>query len=233
MTQGPNGDKAPHAQPPVNPLPAVVVGLFLVLLGVEAAFSLGEMNLLGGAQAVAWRTMWIERLGFSGVAFDWMLENGRYPTEHLVRMVSYPFLHGSFYHALFAMVILLAMGKIVAETMGVAAFLIIFFAASVTGALAFGLFSDAPWLVGAYPPVYGLIGGFTYLLWLRLGIEGANQYRAFSLIGVLLAIQLLFSVFSGAAVWIADLAGFVTGFVLASVLVPGGWRRLLERLRRG
>jgi hypothetical protein len=31
---------------------------------------------------------------------------------------------------------------------------------------------------------------------------------------------------------VADLAGFVTGFTLTLLLVPGGWERLLEKLRR-
>jgi membrane associated rhomboid family serine protease len=225
-------DRPPHTEAPVHPLPPVVVGLFLVLLGVEGVLSLGEAGLLGGAEAVGWRSAFVVRFGFSGTAFDWMIDNGRWPAEHLVRFVSYPFLHGSFYHALFAMVILLAMGKIVGEGLGTGAFLLIFFASAVTGALAFGLLSDGAWLVGAYPPVYGMIGGFTYLLWLRLGQFGAPQYRAFSLIGVLLLVQLVFSVlFGGGTMWIADVAGFCTGFLLAALMVPGGWARLLDKMR--
>ncbi len=226
-------DRPPHEEAPVNPLPPVVVGLFLVLLGMEGMFSLGEAGLVGGAQAVGWRTGWITQFGFSGAAFDWMVVNGQWPSEHLVRFVSYPFLHGSFYHSVFAMVILLAMGKVVGEALGTLAFLVIFFVSSVTGAIGFGLLSDDPWLIGAYPPVYGLIGGFTYLLWLRLGQFGAPQYRAFSLIGMLLFIQLVFSVLFGAGMmWIADLVGFVTGFALAVLLVPGGLKRILEKMRR-
>ena len=85
----------------------------------------------------------------------------------------------------------------------------------------------------AEPHHQGLIGGFTYLLWLRLGQLGAQQVRAFSLIGMLLGVQLVFGlIFGGSLDWVADLAGFVTGFLLSIVLVPGGWARLLARLRR-
>ena len=86
-------------------------------------------------------------------------------------------------------------------------------------------------LVGGYPAVYGLLGAFTFLLWTRLGQEHANQLRAFSLIGILLAFQLVFGVLFGGAgkSWIAEIAGFVIGFLLSFVLVPGG----LGRVRRG
>jgi len=226
-------ERPPHLEAPVNPLPPAVVGLFLVLLGLEGMFSLGEAGLLGGADSVGWRNSWIERFGFSGVAYDWMVANGRWPSEHVVRFVSYPFLHAHFYHSVFAMVILLAMGKIVGEGLGTLAFLVIFFVSAALGALAFGALTDDPWLIGAYPPVYGLIGGFTYLLWLRLGQFGAPQYRAFTLIGMLLLVQLVFSVlFGGGLQWVADVVGFATGFTLAFVMVPGGWQRLLEKLRR-
>ncbi|WP_323767000.1 rhomboid family intramembrane serine protease [Antarctobacter sp.] len=223
----------PHNEAPVNPLPPVVVALFLVLAGLELALWLGGQGIVGGPGAVGWRTGMIESYGFSGRAFDWMLETGQYPPELLVRFVSYLFLHASFSHALFAMVILLAMGKIVAEALGSLAFVTIFFLSGIVGALAFGLISDDPWLIGAFPSVYGLIGGFTFLLWMRLGTVGANQYRAFSLIGMLLAVQLVFGVFFGGTNdWIADIAGFVVGFGLTVVLAPGGTAGVMARIRR-
>lgn len=222
----------PHNEAPVNPLPPVVVALFLVLLGVEAVFSLSEMGLVGGRDAVGLRIDYIQRFGFSGQLFDWMLENNTWPLEHLLRFFSYPFLHGSFYQAAFAMVFVLAMGKVVVEAMGAIPFVVIFFASAAVGAVAFGLLSNSPWLIGAYPSAFGLIGGFSYLLWLRLGAVGAPQLRAFSLIGMLMGIQLVFGLLFGTDdSWIAEIAGFVTGFALSMVLIPGGWARLLAKLR--
>lgn len=223
----------PHNEAPVNPLPPVVVALFLVLAGIELTLWLGAQGLVGGPGAVGWRTGAIETYGFSGIAFDWMLDNGTWPAEYLVRFVSYPFLHASFSHGLFAMVILLAMGKIVTEAMGALTFVLIFFLSTIAGAVAFGLLTDDPWLIGAFPPVYGLIGGFTFLLWLRLGMEGAPQVRAFTLIGLLLGVQLLFGVlFGGGNDWVADIAGFAVGFVVSLLRAPGGMARVLDRLRR-
>jgi membrane associated rhomboid family serine protease len=133
-----------------------------------------------------------------------------------------------------AMVIMLALGKIVAEALGTFAFLAIWLLSSVAGACAFGFLTDDPRLLfGAYPPAYGMIGGFTYLMWVRLGALGAPQVRAFSLIGFLLGIQLLFSLLFGADnTWIAEIAGFVTGFIASVMLVPGGMAQLIQKLRR-
>ena len=226
--------KQPHEESPVNPLPPVVWGLFIVIAGLEAAFSLGAGGLVGGPGAVGWRVAAIERFGFNGALFDWMVQTGQLPAEHAIRLFAYPFVHMAFIHALFVAVILLAMGKIVAEAMGAFALVVVFFVTSAAGAVAWAAITgDDGWLVGGYPPVYGLIGAFTYLLWLRLGQTGAPQIRAFVLIGVLMGFQLVIGMLFGPTTdWVADLAGFAAGFVLSVLLVPGGWARIRARLRR-
>lgn len=224
----------PHNEPPLNPLPPVVIALFLVIVGLEVVFTLGARGLIGGPQAVGWRLGTLERFAFSAEIFAWMREAGRWPVEHVMRFFSYPFVHASFTHALFAGVMLLALGKMVGEAMGSLAVVLIFFVSAAGGALAYALVigGSVP-LIGAFPAVYGLIGGFTYLLWLRLGQMGEKQVRAFTLIGFLLAIQLIFGLLFGAsAEWVADLAGFGIGFTLSTVLVPGGWSKLVTRLRQ-
>ena len=57
--------------------------------------------------------------------------------------------------------------------------------------------------------------------------------RAFSLVGLLLAFQLVFGLLFGSAgyAWVAEIAGFVTGFALSFLLVPGGLRDVRERIR--
>lgn len=224
-----------HSQPPspVNPMPPVVVALFLVVLGIEAAFNLGTRGLLGGPGAVGWRQAAIQTYAFNSEVMSWMIANGIYPPEHLIRFVSYVFVHGSFTHALFAGVMLLALGKFVGEVMRQWAVLTLFFGSALLGAAFFGLTAPGrPWLVGSFPGVYGLIGGFTYLMWLKLGQMGARQFRAFTLIGVLMLLQLVFGLlFGGIPIWRADVAGFAAGFMLSVVLVPGGWQKIRAKLR--
>lgn len=218
---------------PLNPLPPFALALFVAILGIEAAFSLGARGLVGGPEAVGWRAGAIEDYGFHGQILAWMIETGQYPQEHLRRLLTYAFVHGSFTHALFAGVLLLAMGKFLSEAFRHRAVLAIFLVATVAGALAYGLLpGDQPWLIGAFPGVYGMIGGFTYVMWLRLGQLGANQARAFTLIGVLMGLQLVFGLLFGAApTWVADVAGFAAGFLASVPLIPGGWARLRARLR--
>ncbi|WP_197916995.1 rhomboid family intramembrane serine protease [Thiosulfatihalobacter marinus] len=217
----------------INPLPPVVAALFLVVMGVEVAFWAGSKGMIGGPGAIGWRLAAVQKYAFSAEIFQWMLDNNRWVPEHLLRFVSYLFIHANMTHALFGGVLLLAMGKMVGEVFSGLATLLIFVLSGVSGALGFALITGSPVpLVGSYPGVYGLIGAFTFLLWVRLGAVGAPQARAFSLIGILVTIQLVFSlVFGGTPDWVADVAGFVAGFLLSFLLVPGGWRRIREMIR--
>ncbi|MEX0338050.1 MAG: rhomboid family intramembrane serine protease [Arenibacterium sp.] len=227
MSQSPNVS-------PVNPLPAIVSALFLILMGVELVFQAGARGFVGGPEAVGWRLAAVQTYAFSGEILEWMWATDRWPMEHLIRFVSYPFIHGNFTEMLFAGVMFLAMGKLVTEVFGTFAMLVIFFLSSIGGALAFTAFTEGPYpLVGAFPAVYGLIGAYTWLLWRRMSLIGENQARAFSLIGVLMAIQLIFGLFFDLANdWVADLAGFATGFLMSFLVSPGGWARVLQRMRK-
>ncbi|MCP4819396.1 MAG: rhomboid family intramembrane serine protease [Shimia sp.] len=224
----------PEDESPINPLPPVVVALFLLLVGVEAAFWVGSRGLVGGPSAVGWRLAALQQYAFSAEIFDWMLSTGNWPMEHVKRFVTYMFVHIGFTHALFGGVLLLAIGKMVGEVFSQWATLVVFVGSGIAGALGYALIldPDIP-LIGSYPGVYGLIGAFTFLMWVRLGVDGAPQTRAFSLIGVLVGIQLLFGlIFGGNPDWVADVCGFGAGFLMSFVLVPGGWQRIRERIRR-
>jgi len=217
-----------------NALPPLISAIAIMIVAIELVFQLGARGLVGGPQAVGWRITAVQDYGFSNRALAWMVETGTLRLDYLYRFITYPFLHLSFMHALFATAMILALGKFVGERMPQWAVLILFFGSSALGALIFGLvLPEGPGLVGAYPGVYGLIGGFTCLMWLWLGQLGENQTRAFSLIGILLGLQLVFALMYGEdPTWIADVAGFVCGFLLSFILVPGGWRKLREKLQQ-
>lgn len=218
---------------PVNPLPPVVIALVLVIMGIEAAFSLGARGIVGGPAAIGWRLDAIQNYAFSSDIFDWMWVNMRWPPEHVQRFVTYVFVHGTFTHALFVCVFMLAMGKMVGEVMGDVAMVLIFVLSGAGGALGYALLVESPFpLIGGFPAVYGLIGGFTFLLWRSLALVGAAQSRAFTLIAFLMGVQLLFGLlFGGQKDWVADLCGFATGFGLSFFVAPGGWARMRDRIR--
>lgn len=221
--------------PPINPLPPIVWVMALPLIAMEAVLSLGQSGLVGGPGAVGWRLQAVERFGMWPELLRHQWETGGYPPEELHRLVSYALVHGSMTHALFAVVILLALGKMVGEIFRWWAVLAVVFTASIVGGLAYGLLIpgvQTP-LIGAYPAVYGLIGAFTFLLWVNLARTGANKYRAFSLIGFLLLFQLIFGVlFGGTWDWVADVSGFAAGFLISFVVSPGGWGRVMDKIRQ-
>jgi len=225
----PTGPQRPHV---VNPLPPAVLGLAVVIFGIEVLFNVAEGGLMGAGGG--WRQAAIRDYGFFGDALRWMLEQGSFPPDLMARFVTYPLLHLSLVPAVFVCVFVLAIGKMVGEAMGNLAVLAIFFGASVGGALVYGLALSDPFpLVGGFPGVYGLIGGYTFLMWVRAQMLKQSQVMAFQLIAVLLGIQLVFGLVFGARNdWLADLAGFAAGFGLSFVLVPGGWARLRAALRK-
>lgn len=219
---------------PFNALPPVVVALAVILAGVELILQAGASGLVGGAHGVGWRITALEDYAFSGLIWDQMYAKSYYPMEHMQRFVTYPFVHGNFTHAAFAVVIILAIGKAVGEVFSPLAFVAVFMVSSVVAALIYALVTNtqAP-LFGAYPGAYGLIGAFTFLLWVNLAAVGANSMRAFSLIGFLMAFQLVFGLlFGGGYDWVADVAGFVVGFSMSFVVSPGGWSRVLAKTRQ-
>ncbi|PYE84786.1 rhomboid family intramembrane serine protease [Pseudoroseicyclus aestuarii] len=232
-TPRPDPNHAPLPNP-FNAVSPVIVVVALAILGVELLLDAGAFGLAGGRMGVGWRIAAVEDWGFAPGVLDRLVQARDVSPDILMRFVTYAFVHGSFTHMLFGAALLLALGKFVGEVLHPLALAGLLLASTVLGALAFGALAPGnPPLIGIYPAVYGLIGGFTYLTWLRLGQMGQNQLAAFRLIGVLLAIQLVFGLVLGSdPSWIAEVAGFASGLALCPFLIPGGWTATLRRLRR-
>jgi membrane associated rhomboid family serine protease len=218
--------------PPLNPLPPVVWLLALPLIAMEVALQLGARG-FGGAGGAGWRLEAVQRLAFSPEYLRRMWEAGQWPMDGLVRLVSYTVIHTSFIHFIFVLVFLLALGKFVGEVYRWWAVLAVVLVSAAVGAVVYAAlpFTENA-LIGGYPAVYGLIGAFTFMLWVRLTLAGGNPARAFTLIAFLLGTQLLFGLlFGGGTEWIADLAGFAAGFLMSFVVSPGGWARVMAKVR--
>jgi membrane associated rhomboid family serine protease len=227
-------DQDPNASP-LNPLPPIVWLLALPVIAMELVLALAEGGLVGGAQGFTWRIQAVERFGLFPELLRYQWETGGYPYQDLTRLVSYPLVHANFTHALFAVVFLLALGKMVGEIFRWWAVLVVVFGSAIAGGVVYSFLVPGirTQLIGGYPPVYGLIGAFTFLLWVRLAGTGTNRFRAFSLIGALLFFQLVFGLIFGAGWdWVADITGFAAGFLLSFVVSPGGWARVREMIRQ-
>lgn len=225
-------DTDPTASP-FNHVPWIVWAFALPMIAAEIVFSLGEAGMIGGPGAIGWRGMAVQDYSVFKAGMTYFWEN-RVWDELGKRLLGFSFIHYTLTQTLFAVVILLALGKMVAEIFRWWAVALVFLSAAVVGGIAYWLLIPDPrmGLVGGYPGVYGLIGAFTYLLWMQLIGTGGNQYRAFTLIGLLLGVQLLFGLlFGGGYDWIADIAGFAVGFGLSFFVSPGAFERLRAQLR--
>lgn len=222
-----------HNAPPVNPLPVSVIVLALAIFGIEMVLTAADRGLVGGPAATGWRLATIERFGFYQPLMGWMIETGTLRGDYMLRFITFPFIHATFTHALFVLVFLLAMGKLVGEVLADWAVLAIFFGASVLGALVYGMvWETRVMLYGGYPGAYGLVGAFTFILWAGLAGQ-ARGLQAFTLIAFLMGIQLVFGLlFGGGISWVAEMTGFVAGFVIAFLVSPGGWNAVLHRVRQ-
>ena len=225
---------------PFNTVPPVVVALTLLIIGIELVFQLAYAGFVGGVRGVGWRLQAIENYGFSVAVFDQVFERGNFSLDMLRRFVTYPFVNCELAQVAFCAALTLALGKFTGEYYGGWKVLVIYIASAILGAVVFGAVvrNNYP-LFGGFTPVYGLIGAFTYALWLRQSRAGQNQLVAFRLIGFLLGVQLLFGVVFGLIAettppptWIAELSGFAAGFGLSTVLAPGGWAALVAKMRQ-
>ena len=227
-------DNRTPEEAPVNPVSPVIVLIFIVMIAVEGIFSLGSSGLVGGAQAVGWRLGALNDYAFSPGFLDYMLATGDFDPRYLMRLFTYAFVHPAFQTALIACVMFLALGKFVGEAVKAPGLLALFVATTIGGALVFGLVApESDWLMGAFPATYGMIGAYSYLMWVYYRAIGQNQAMAFRLIGILMALQLLFGLFfeTGMA-WVAEVAAFVIGFALAPLVLPGGFARLRQKLQQ-
>jgi len=101
--------------PPLNPLPMIVWVLALPIIAMEVVVGLGGAGIVGGMEGAGWRLQALERFVFSPPLMQAMIDRGDYPLLQIMRLVTYPFVHGATTHALFVVVILLALGKMVGE----------------------------------------------------------------------------------------------------------------------
>ena len=117
--------------------------------GVEATLcGLVPKGIVGGPAAVGWRLDAIPalRVFFRTFLIGWSPTGCTAVAEHMIRFVSYLFVHYNFTHALFGGVLLLAMGKMVGERYSpagrrLAIFLLI---SGVVGALSYAVILDSP-----------------------------------------------------------------------------------------
>ena len=218
--------------PAVNPLPAAVIILVLIVVLGECYMAGAEANLWGRSDA---RISLIRHVAFLPEVFQRSLSAGIWVPELFLRLITYPFVHGSLIQAIFASVFTLAMGKFVGEVLGNFAIILIFFTSAIFAALGYAFLTDDSFpLFGGFPAAYGLIGAFTFVLFSKSFGILSQQFLSFRLLAILMIINISFALFqSGPALWVAELSAAVTGFVAATIIHPGGIRLIIGKFRSG
>lgn len=230
---------------PINPLPVVVWLIVVPMILVEALLSLADLGVIGGPQAVGWRIAAIQDYGVFPEFWRQNWAAGAVDLPLLRRFASFLFVHGGATQALFGVAMVLALGKFVGEVFKPWALALVYFGTGAAGALVYAWLVPNQPLFGAFTGVYGLIGAFSFLIWVRLAGTGVNQLRAFAMIGGLMAVRLIFGAFytvmpmlmpSMGEVgqdwsWVAELPGFAAGFLLSFLVSPGGFGRVRQRIR--
>jgi len=220
--------------PVVNPIPAAILVILAGIILVEATIFFGFGGFIGKPGAAYERLFLIQNYGVPPNLVNWMFDTKNFSFDYLLRFIAYSFVNFSGLSVIFAAVLLLALGKIVGEVFSPLSVILIWILSTSLASIFYSVSTTTDQiLVGSYPGVYGFVGAYTFVSWITLRLaKNKNQSLAFSLIVVLMSVQLLFSfLFGTGQLWIADFGGFVTGFLISFFLIPGGIKRILSVLR--
>jgi membrane associated rhomboid family serine protease len=176
----------------------------------------------------------INQFGLFPAALNTQIETGVFSWFELKRYISFSFIHSSSVGTAISCALLLAMGKFVGSVFSNVATLIVCICSAVGGAMIYALLvPNGPVLYGMFTGVYGLLGAHAFLRWVAFRAAGQPSLQAFSLIGFLIGIQIVFAIsFGNTWVWVAELSGAIIGFFVCFFVAPGGFQRILRVIRR-
>mgnify|MGYP003334777884 FL=1 len=224
----------PQNQPIFNEMPSVIMALFLMIVGIEGFLVLGEQGILGNGYGLGLRYGLINQFGLFPAALNTQIETGVFSCFELKRYISFTFIHGSSVGMAISCALLLAMGKFVGSVFKNVATLIVFIGSAIGGAMIYSLLvPNGPILFGMFTGVYGLLGAHAFLRWVAFRAAKQPSLQAFSLVGFLVVIQIVFAFSLGNTwVWVAELSGAIIGFLICFFVAPVGFQRILQVIRR-
>ncbi len=199
------------------------------MVAIELLLALGDRGWLGSFE---WR-----RTAFVYGAFWQPLVTGTarpvFEGQAATMFLSHAFLHGGLAHLALNTVILLALGKFVAEHAGPWPMLLLFVVSAIAGGAGFALLADAraP-MVGASGAVFGFIGLWQFWETLARRRHGMPLKPVLTMLLGLAAINVALAfVLDGGLAWEAHLGGFLCGVAVGPLMTVLA-RRRLTRLGR-
>ena len=95
---------------PFNTLPAAIVMLALLIVGIEGVLQLANAGIIGGPRGVGWRIVAVEEFGFAPAVLDRVLVSQDYSFDILKRFVTYTFINAQLVQVAFSTALILALG---------------------------------------------------------------------------------------------------------------------------
>ncbi len=219
-------------------LPKSIVVLAAMIGGFEFLFSLSESASIFGFSGDELRLIAIRDFGFWDPIFSAQVSTFNLINKESLRLFAYSFIHFNFVSSIISVVFTLAFGNLLARFVNDLQIITFYLVSTFFGALGYSFFLNETFpLVGSSPGFFGFVGGFVFILVLQY-LEGKNDLAGFLPVPIfLLSAQIGFQlVFGGPNYWLADLIGFVTGFILFPLLqfgfmhTVGIFKRLINKL---
>lgn len=205
MIAAPVGFQCPSCvQAAAPPQPRTVAGGAIIskpfvtytLIGINVAFF--AIQLVAGVNNVA------SILGMSPVAIA--------SNDEWWRLLTGAFLHGSFIHIAFNMLVLFVLGRVLEEILGHSRFLTLYVLSALGGAVTSYIFSrPGDVSIGASGAVFGLMGA--------LVVAGQRLRYDIRLVLILLGINIVIGFIRPNIDWRAHLGGLIVGALVAAIMV--------------
>lgn len=192
----------------------VLIGVFCV---IEIGLAVAGLGLAGPARL---RFLAYENGGFwPGLLDDWQ---PNFPLQPYLMFVTYSFLHTGLLHLVVNMLTLWSLGKPVIDRVGLRGFVLLYSMSILGGAVGYALLAQGlqP-MVGASGALFGLAGGL--LAWMYVDRFTRQQGLLPVAQAVLLLIVLNFVLWwamNGQVAWQTHLGGFITGWIMATLIDP-------------
>ncbi len=210
------------------------IALAVLVCGLEFLFFLGDSALFRTEGNISWRQRAIIDFGVWSNAVEFSLGQGGTRPADLVRFLAHPLIHRTTLDALLSGTFILVAFRVLEGTARDFTLVLTFVGSAVAGASCFFLISGSQYpLTGASAGYLGLFGFATAALVMMGAATGRSMDRIARTIIVIpllfLGIELVIGMLiGGTGRWVADLGGYLAGFLVAPPLMGARYAVLID-----
>ncbi len=219
-----------------RPISFHAIALAVLICGLEFLFFLGDSALFHAEGSISWRHRAIIGFGVWSNSVEFLPGQGGTGIGDPVRFITFPLIHRTTLDALLSATFILVVFRVVQGSTRDFALVLTFLGSAVVGAACFYQFSGSQLpLTGASAGYLGLFGFAAAALVMAEAVTGQPIGRIGHTIIILPALFLGFELVMGMLIggsgrWIADLSGYMAGFLAAPPLMGVRYGVLIERI---